>query len=114
MAIYHVYIMSNTRRTTLYIGATGNIERRIKQHRSGKIHGFTERYNCTDLVYFEYAADKVTAFRREKQLKKWSRAKKLALISQINPELQNLSISADPNVGVMQWDPSASKGCKPR
>ena len=67
---YYVYIMSNKNNTTLYIGMTNNIERRSEEHKSGLIRGFTQRYNCDKLVYFELYSDVNQAIEREKQLKK--------------------------------------------
>jgi putative endonuclease len=65
---YYVYIMSNTNDTTLYIGVTNDIERRVKEHRSGQIPGFTRKYNCYKLVYYETYSDIDQAIEREKKL----------------------------------------------
>jgi putative endonuclease len=65
---YYVYIMSNTNDTTLYIGVTNDIERRVKEHRSGQIPGFTQKYNCYKLVYYETYSDIDQAIEREKKL----------------------------------------------
>lgn len=67
---YYVYIMSNTNDTTLYIGVTNDIERRVKEHRSGQKPGFTQKYNCHKLVYYETYSDIDQAIEREKKLKK--------------------------------------------
>ena len=73
---YYTYILANKSDTTLYIGVTNDLERRVTEHRSGTIPGFTQKYNCHKLVYFESFSDVEQAIAREKQLKKWSRAKK--------------------------------------
>ena len=83
---YYTYILSNKNDTTLYIGVTNDIERRVAEHRSGTIPGFTQKYKCHKLVYFESFSDVEQAIAREKQLKKWSRAKKDALIDTMNKD----------------------------
>ena len=87
---YYTYIMSNEFGTTLYIGMTNDLERRVAEHRSGLIPGFTKKYNCHKLVFFEVYSDVNQAIEREKQLKKWSRAKKEALIDTMNKERVDL------------------------
>ena len=87
---YYVYIMSNANDTTLYIGVTNDIERRVKEHRSGQIPGFTQKYNCCKLVYYETYSDIGQAIEREKKLKKWRREKKDRLINTMNPDLKDL------------------------
>ena len=87
---YYVYILSNDNNTTLYIGVTNDIERRINEHRSGLIPGFTTKYNCYKLVYFEIFSNIDEAIEREKQLKRWSRIKKDRLIDGTNKERKNL------------------------
>lgn len=89
---YYVYILSNYTNTTLYIGVTGDIERRIYEHKNGLLDGFTEKYNVTKLVYVEECDNVNDAIAREKQLKKWRREKKEALIKTINPEWKDLAI----------------------
>lgn len=89
---YYVYILSNYTNTTLYIGVTGDIERRIYEHKNGLLVGFTEKYNVTKLVYVEECDNVNDAIAREKQLKKWRREKKEALIKTINPEWKDLAI----------------------
>jgi len=91
MKSYYIYIMSNHRRTVLYVGMTNDLERRLDEHKRSVVKGFTSRYNCTELVYFEECYDVLAAIAREKQLKKWSRAKKEALISSTNPRYEDLS-----------------------
>ena len=87
---YYTYIMSNPNNTTLYIGVTNDIERRVQEHKSGQIPGFTQKYNCTKLVYYEKYSDIDQAIEREKKLKKWRREKKDWLIRTINPDLKDL------------------------
>lgn len=82
--------MSNEFNTTLYIGMTDNLERRVAEHRSGVTPGFTKKYNCHKLVYYEVYSDVNQAIDREKQLKKWNRAKKEALIDTMNKERMDL------------------------
>ncbi|MFP5234834.1 MAG: GIY-YIG nuclease family protein [Acidobacteriota bacterium] len=87
---YFTYIMAS-RSHTLYIGVTGNLEKRVFQHKWGEIEGFTSRYNCDRLVWFEAHQDVQKAIAREKQLKGWLRAKKIALIEKTNPAWVDLS-----------------------
>ena len=87
---YYTYILANNSDTTLYIGVTNDLERRVAEHRSGTIPGFTQKYNCHKLVYFESFSVVEQAIAREKQLKKWSRAKKYALIDTQNKERKDL------------------------
>ena len=88
---YYIYIMSNLNNTTLYIGVTNDIERRVKEHKSGTTTGFTQKYNCVKLVYYEKYSDIEQAIEREKKLKRWRREKKDWLISTMNPELKDLA-----------------------
>ncbi|SCI67035.1 GIY-YIG nuclease superfamily protein [uncultured Clostridium sp.] len=90
---YFVYMLTNPSRTVLYIGVTGDLIRRLAQHRSGETGGFTARYHTHRLVYFEQTTDVRAAIAREKQLKGWSRAKKDALVESVNPLWQDLSAS---------------------
>ncbi len=86
---YYVYIMgSKTRR--LYVGVTGDLERRIAQHKDGSVPGFTKKYNMTRLVYYESTDDVYAAIEREKQMKGWLRSKKIALIESVNPDWRDL------------------------
>lgn len=75
----------------LYIGVTGNIARRVWQHKQKRTPGFTSRYNVTQLVHCECFEDIWTALRREKQLKGWLRSRKIALIEENNPDWVDLS-----------------------
>jgi len=88
---YYVYILSNKRNGTLYIGLTNDIERRISEHKSKTYKGFTLKYDVNKLVYFEELESYNDAVTREKQLKKWRRIWKLSLIEKSNPEWNDLS-----------------------
>ena len=83
---YYVYILASKRNGTLYTGMTSNLHKRIWQHKNKFISGFTEKYNVTNLVYYEIHEDPVEAITREKQIKKWNRAWKMKLIETENPE----------------------------
>jgi putative endonuclease len=80
---YYVYVMASHSRT-LYTGVTNDVYRRAIEHKTGRIRGFTSKYNVNRLVYFERYADVRRAIEREKQVKGWTRAKKLALIESAN------------------------------
>ncbi|MEM8895926.1 MAG: GIY-YIG nuclease family protein [Bacteroidota bacterium] len=86
----YTYIVSNPRRTTLYIGMTSNLYNRIYEHKYGHGSKFTSSYNCIDLVYYEFHEHLETAIKREKQLKKWKRSYKHNLIASFNPEWRDL------------------------
>ena len=85
-----VYIVASQRNGTLYIGVTSNLIKRIWEHRSGVVPGFTHRYELHMLVYYEQHATMESAIVREKQLKKWNRAWKLRLIEESNPKWRDL------------------------
>jgi putative endonuclease len=87
---YYVYIVGS-RSGTLYIGMTNNIERRMREHKSGEFEGFASKYGCDRLVYYECFDDVRKAIDREKQLKGWVRRKKIALIESVNPRWQDLA-----------------------
>ena len=89
--MFFVYILSNWNDSVLYIGVTNNLERRLYEHRNGLVDGFTKKYNVHKLVYFEHTSDVYSAISREKQLKKWSRAKKNFLVASMNPQWKDLS-----------------------
>ena len=88
---YAIYILTNKNKTVLYIGVTNSLERRIWQHKKGTIPGFTKKYNCDDLIFYELYERVDQAIAREKQLKGWLRAKKEALIATTNPEWNDLA-----------------------
>ena len=85
-----VYIMASARKGTLYTGVTSDLIRRAGEHRTGAVDGFTKRYGCKLLVWFEIADAMEGAILREKQIKAGSRAKKLALIEAGNPQWRDL------------------------
>ena len=87
---YFVYIITN-RSGTLYIGVTNNLQRRIYEHKRKLVPGFTSRYNINRLIYFETTSDILGAISREKELKGWTRKKKLDLIKTTNPTFADLS-----------------------
>jgi putative endonuclease len=90
MAQYYVYIMASKSRT-LYTGVTNNLERRVYEHKHKLMPGFTAKYNITRLVHYEVTNDIRDAIAREKQIKGWLRAKKIALIEAENPNWRDLS-----------------------
>lgn len=85
-----VYMLTSRRNGTLYIGVTSNLVQRIWQHRNHVVRGFTDRYEVTCLVWYELHASMEAAIVREKQIKKWRREWKLALIEQGNPQWVDL------------------------
>ena len=84
------YIMASRRNGTLYIGVTSNLSQRVFQHREGLTPGFTTRYGCKTLVYYEHYEEMDAAIAREKALKGASRRKKLLMIDRFNPEWRDL------------------------
>ena len=121
MKQYFVYMVTNKGRTTLYIGITNSLMRRVFQHRQGEIPGFSKRYNTNRLVYYEQFNDVRDAIAREKQLKGWSRRKKEALINSMNPKWTDLGATVlglgeapsrrwRDREGWQAGDPSASSG----
>ena len=91
---YYVYIVANPNRSTIYIGITNDLNRRLQEHKSnrGTKKSFAGRYYCYELVYYEVHQYVNNAIAREKELKKWSRAKKNALIESFNPSWDSLNI----------------------
>jgi putative endonuclease len=90
MHSYHVYILASTHKT-LYIGVTNDLLRRVLQHKTGALPGFTRKYKVNRLVHFEGFTDVYLARAREKQLKGWVRRRKIALIEAENPEWEDLA-----------------------
>lgn len=86
----YVYIMTNQRNGTVYVGVTSNLIKRIWEHKTGASEGFTQKYGLTSLVYYEIFDDIESAIAREKQLKAGSRKKKITLIEAMNPEWNDL------------------------
>ena len=90
MKRFYVYIMSS-RSGVLYVGMTNDLRRRVAQHKSGLVPGFTASYHVNRLVYHEWYPTALKAIAVEKQIKGWTRAKKIALIESENPRWQDLS-----------------------
>jgi putative endonuclease len=87
---FYVYLMASRRNGTLYLGVTNDLVRRVYQHKTKAIPGFTSRYGVDRLVWFESYDDPTTAITREKELKKWRRAWKIRLIEESNPNWRDL------------------------
>jgi putative endonuclease len=87
---YYVYIVASLSRT-IFVGMTNELRKRVYQHKHKLLGGFTARYNVGRLVYFEHLRDVNAAIAREAELKRWSRAKKVALIEAHNPEWRDLA-----------------------
>ena len=85
-----VYIMASGRNGTLYIGVTSGLIQRVWQHREGTVEGFTKRYGCKMLVWYEQFEDIELAIQREKQMKEWKRLWKLRVIEEFNPDWNDL------------------------
>jgi len=90
---YFVYIVTNINKNVIYIGVTNNLSRRINEHFLGSVEGFTKKYNCKYLVYYQCYDDVRMAISREKQIKRWNRNKKNKLIAGFNPEWKFLNES---------------------
>ena len=90
MKTMYVYVMSNKTNTTLYIGVTSDLIKRVWQHKNHITKGFTSKYNVNKLVYFEVFQDELSAIKREKVLKNWHRKWKEELIQEKNPEWSDL------------------------
>jgi putative endonuclease len=87
---YWVYMLASRPNGALYVGVTSDLVRRLAEHRAGVVPGFTRRYGVTRLVWYETHDSIEAAIRREKRLKKWPRAWKLALIERANPDWRDL------------------------
>ena len=85
-----VYILASRRYGTLYVGVTSDLGKRIWEHKNDFVEGFTKKYGVHDLVYYELHADMTQAIQREKRIKKWNRAWKIALIEKENPAWSDL------------------------
>ncbi len=92
---YYVYLMTNLQETTLYTGATNNLNRRVDEHKKGVGGEFTRKYSLSRLVYYEFYGDINAAIAREKQIKGGSRSKKVELINSLNPEWLDLSLDIE-------------------
>ena len=105
---YWVYILTKKHCTTLYIGITNDIVRRLYQHRYGQVKGFTKRYHLSRLVWVEHFRNVTDAIACEKRLKGWRRSRKAALIHQTNPRWLDLSDDWDqqPKSFDRPWEPA--------
>ena len=92
---YYVYIVTNIAKNVLYVGVTNSLARRINEHYSGQIEGFTKKYNCKYLVFYEHYNDIEMAISREKQIKKWGKANKTKLIEKLNPDWKFMNDAVD-------------------
>ena len=90
MQQYYVYILASKKNGTIYIGVTGDLIKRIYEHKQNLMDGFTKKYNVHDLVYYEAHKEIEEAITREKQIKKWNRKWKLRLIEEKNPDWMDL------------------------
>ena len=88
---YYVYMMTNKNNNVLYIGVTDNLCRRVNEHKTGAVEGFTKKYNVKKLVYAEQFNEVKCAIAREKQLKGWVRVKKNNLIASVNPNWEEIA-----------------------
>jgi putative endonuclease len=87
---YYIYIIGNAINTVLYIGVTSDLKKRINQHKNKTFNGFSNRYNCTKLLWYEQTENIFSALKKEKQLKKWNRLFKENLINKVNPNWKDL------------------------
>ena len=108
MASYYVYILTNKSKT-LYTGVTNDLERRVYEHKNKLVPGFTLRYNISRLVFFEITPDVRSAIAREKQIKGWTRRKKIVLIESANPGWRDLSVNWHSEEKTEILRPSASE-----
>ncbi|MBQ7466757.1 MAG: GIY-YIG nuclease family protein [Clostridia bacterium] len=90
---YYVYMLTDKNNRVLYIGQTNDLLRRLYEHKNKLADGFTKRYNVDKLVYYEICEDVMSTIEREKQLKRWTRAKKNKLVESINPNWEELQIN---------------------
>lgn len=96
---YYVYMITNKTNKVLYTGVTNDLSRRVFEHETRAVKGFTAKYNVTKLVWFEHTGNVEAAIAREKQIKGWLRSKKNALIEEFNPEWVDLTKNArDPSL----------------
>jgi len=106
---YYVYIMTNNY-ATLYIGVTNDLVRRVYEHKHRLMPGFTKKYNLTRLVWYEVGNDISAAIGREKQIKGWLRARKVALIESMNPNWEDLAAEWSDDEAGERRDPSLRSG----
>lgn len=88
---YYIYVITNKRHGTLYIGATNNLAKRVWEHKNKVVFGFSQKYSLDQLVYYEVLEGFYESRNREAQLKKWKRAWKIRLIEEMNPDWKDLS-----------------------
>ena len=88
---YYVYILTNNSNRVIYTGVTNNLNKRLYEHRNGLTPGFASKYNCHKLVWFESTESVNEAIEYEKKIKAGSRADKVKLIEEVNPQWRNLS-----------------------
>jgi putative endonuclease len=88
--VAYVYILASRKNGTLYVGVTRDLIRRIYEHKSGVVEGFTKKYKVNQLVWFDHSESIIAAIQREKQIKAWKRHWKIQLIEQTNPYWQDL------------------------
>jgi putative endonuclease len=112
MKSFYVYILTNKPEGVLYVGVTSDLQKRIQEHKTKVMGGFTARYNVDQLVYFETTTDVNIAIAREKQLKNWHRQWKINLIQENNFEWKDLSkeLFYDPYDPETDADPETSSG----
>ncbi|WP_319587777.1 GIY-YIG nuclease family protein [uncultured Desulfobulbus sp.] len=91
MPSFYIYLLTNQNNKVMYVGMTNNLKRRVYEHKTKQVAGFTEKYNVNRLVYFEETQDVLIAIAREKEIKKWRREKKNLLVVAVNPAWQDLS-----------------------
>ena len=90
MKSYYVYMLASKKNGTLYIGVTNNLIKRVKEHKTKIIQGFTKKYTVDKLVFFDQTNDIESAIVKEKQMKKWNRQWKINLINKTNPQWRDL------------------------
>ena len=90
---YYIYILSNAHRTVLYTGVTNDLERRCSEHKRKQVKGFTQKYNVDRLMYYEWFGEIDEAIAREKQIKAYSRSKKIRLIEGFNNSWEDLFVA---------------------
>lgn len=90
--IYYIYLLTNWNNKVMYVGITNNLIRRIYEHKSKLVRGFTKKYNVNKLVFYEETRDVIAALTREKEIKKWRREKENQLVNRINPAWKDLSM----------------------
>jgi putative endonuclease len=90
MRVYSIYILASKRNGTLYVGFTGDLVKRVYEHKNNMAEGFTKKYNVHRLVYYETGGDYEGALQREKRIKEWQRKWKIELIEKVNPEWRDL------------------------